>query len=327
MIPIKATKKEKIFEKSIEIGLGSTSHGIPNIIKSDRKCLKIMWLILFLLSSSVGIYLVIQSFINYFNYDVVTSVKVFKEIPTEFPTITFFILRNNRRNIPMSNLIVECKFNNFNCNFSNEIHVNKDKFGFVSYTFKSQLIYFGGSFNSLRIGVNLANISTSHLVDGLRVIIHNKTFDPNYYNGISENGFNVAPGFFYEISVKRIFSYKLGPPYNNCLKDVKSIDSFDSHLYSDCPEECDSIQYDISHSLTKLSTQKFQIDNYIFFSVYYESLQYTVIDQIEKMNIFDLISNIGGNLGLFIGISFLSFAELIELFVEIICIILGKKGN
>ena len=35
----------------------------------------------------------------------------------------------------------------------------------------------------------------------------------------------------------------------------------------------------------------------------------------------DLISNIGGNLGLFIGISFLSFAELIELLVEIIYII------
>jgi hypothetical protein len=93
----------------------------------------------------------------------------------------------------------------------------------------------------------------------------------------------------------------------------------------DCPEECDSIQHDISHSLTKLSTQKFQIDNYIFFSVYYENLQYTVIDQIEKMDIFDLISNIGGNLGLFIGISFLSFAELIELFVEIICITTSKK--
>jgi hypothetical protein len=45
------------------------------------------------------------------------------------------------------------------------------------------------------------------------------------------------------------------------------------------------------------------------------------------MDIFDLISNIGGNLGLFIGISFLSFAELIELFVEIICIILGKNGD
>jgi hypothetical protein len=47
-----------------------------------------------------------------------------------------------------------------------------------------------------------------------------------------------------------------------------------------------------------------------------------MIDQIGKMNGFDLISNIGGNLGLFIGISFLSFAELIELFIEIIYIII-----
>jgi hypothetical protein len=183
-------------------------------------------------------------------------------------------------------------------------------------------------------------------------------------------------------------------PYNNCLKDVKSIGSFDSDLYRfmiqstnysykqtdclnycagrelysylnmtnkidrwenilaeypqyyetlqliysdtlnkgmydfclDCPEECDSIQYDISHSFTKLSTQNkvfknLQIENYVSFAVFYESLQYTVIDQMAQMNVFDLISNIGGNLGLFIGISFLSFAELIELFVEIICII------
>ena len=28
------SKKEKVIEKSIEIGLGSTSHGIPNILKS-----------------------------------------------------------------------------------------------------------------------------------------------------------------------------------------------------------------------------------------------------------------------------------------------------
>ena len=44
------------------------------------------------------------------------------------------------------------------------------------------------------------------------------------------------------------------------------------------------------------------------------------------MDIFDLISNIGGNLGLFIGISFLSFAEIIELFLETIHILLEKKS-
>jgi len=342
-----------------------------------------MWLVFFLLSSSAGIFTIIQSFINYFNFDVVTSIKVINEMPLEFPTITFFILRNNRVNISLNDLIAECTFNTFICDIPKDININKDKFGYISYTFKSQPTYLGGSLNSLRIGVNLANISFNNTtkLDGLRIIIHNKTFDSNYYMGFSDNGFNVAPGFFYEISVNRIFSYKLGLPYNNCLKDVKSIDSFDSHLYRymiqstnysyrqkdclmhcagrelynylnitnktdrweniiaeypyyydtikilylkvlkkgiyetcfDCPEECDSIQYDVSHSITKLSIQN---ENIVSFTVYYENLQYTVIDQIAQMNVFDLISNIGGNLGLFIGISFLSFAELIELLVD-----------
>jgi hypothetical protein len=46
------------------------------------------------------------------------------------------------------------------------------------------------------------------------------------------------------------------------------------------------------------------------------------IDSFES----DLISNLGDNFGLFIGISFLSFAEFIELFIEII-LILFKRNN
>ena len=40
-----------------------------------------------------------------------------------------------------------------------------------------------------------------------------------------------------------------------------------------------------------------------FFSiyVYYEDLDYTLIEQIPKIQIFDLISNVGGLFGLFLG--------------------------
>ena len=47
-------------------------------------------------------------------------------------------------------------------------------------------------------------------------------------------------------------------------------------------------------------------NNIVSFNVFYSILDYTVIDQIPKMSVLDLISNIGGNLGLFISISFLS---------------------
>jgi len=45
------------------------------------------------------------------------------------------------------------------------------------------------------------------------------------------------------------------------------------------------------------------------------------------MDEWDLISNIGGNLGLFIGISFLNLVELIELIIEIIIISVQKKSS
>ena len=76
---------------------------------------------------------------------------------------------------------------------------------------------------------------------------------------------------------------------------------------------------------------KYINNNIVSFNVFYSILDYTVIDQIPKMSVLDLISNIGGNLGLFISISFLSFAEIIELLVEIIYIFVytnrSNKGD
>jgi hypothetical protein len=93
--------------------------------------------------------------------------------------------------------------------------------------------------------------------------------------------------------------------------------------YSECPEECDTIKYETSHTFTKSSSN---INNLVAFDIFYPNLNYTVIDQIPKMDLFDFISNLGDNFGLFIGISFLSFAEFIELFIEII-LILFKRNN
>ena len=45
------------------------------------------------------------------------------------------------------------------------------------------------------------------------------------------------------------------------------------------------------------------------------------------MNVIDLISNIGSNLSLFIGISFISFAEIIEVIGEIVIILLLRKKD
>ena len=65
--------------------------------------------------------------------------------------------------------------------------------------------------------------------------------------------------------------------------------------------------------------------NLIIIYVYYKELKYTLISQQPKTEIFDLISKIGGILGLFMGISFMSLIEILEILFEIMSIIFVER--
>jgi hypothetical protein len=102
-----------------------------------------------------------------------------------------------------------------------------------------------------------------------------------------------------------------------------------------CPEECDSVTYSLSTSLSEYpeplyaqnlikssflnSTFTDIKSNYsnlkksvLAFSVYYSELKYTEIRELEKLGLVDLICAIGGTMGLFVGASLLSFVEILE---------------
>ena len=111
----------------------------------------------------------------------------------------------------------------------------------------------------------------------------------------------------------------------------------------ECPLECESVTYDFSiynsefptellynlfisdkefvkkyfKNESDISYEKFK-DRAIALNVYYPQFSYTVITELRKIPIIDLFSNIGGTLGLFLGISFLSFIEIVELIIEIL---------
>jgi hypothetical protein len=82
-------KSKKLKNKAIELVLSSTSHGLPNIFRTERTSLKIMWFILFVAALSVGIYTVFNGIIGYLNYEVVTKIDVIDESKSEFPAVTF----------------------------------------------------------------------------------------------------------------------------------------------------------------------------------------------------------------------------------------------
>jgi hypothetical protein len=109
-----------------------------------------------------------------------------------------------------------------------------------------------------------------------------------------------------------------------------------SALY--CPLECDSFTYEInkdsimtrdsgninsSHQVyyyPGFNTFENVSRTFFAFRVYYEDLKYTLIKQQPKIELFGLISNVGGTLGLFLSFSFISLLEIFEVLAELVCI-------
>ena len=81
-------KKHKIKKILIDIVLSSTSHGLPNIFKSNRLLLKIMWTFFLLVSLSYCSFSIIKSINSYYSWEYVTNIDIIQEVPTEFPAIS-----------------------------------------------------------------------------------------------------------------------------------------------------------------------------------------------------------------------------------------------
>ena len=60
------------------------------------------------------------------------------------------------------------------------------------------------------------------------------------------------------------------------------------------------------------------INNAVKFSVYYEALGYTKLEEEPKMSGEDFLGIVGGHLHLFLGMSLLSFVEIFEIVLVLI---------
>ena len=119
-------------------------------------------------------------------------------------------------------------------------------------------------------------------------------------------------------------------------------ENFKDSYSSECPLECDFIDFDYTYSSSDFDIESFFLENYyekpdesvdlksikkriVSFYVYYSQLRYTEIKETPSMSLIDLLANIGGTIGLFIGISVLSFVEIVEFLMEIIIIYFEKR--
>lgn len=393
------SRLHSIKEALFEIISTSTSHGLPNIVRSRRIFHKLLWLVSTALSCAFCAKFIYDGVSNYFDFPVVTVIETIYEQPTLFPSISICTTDRSFTDGDLSSKMVECKFNyDTDCltNPYKYFESYQDSDYKLCYRFNSgknsplQSSTIGGMDDSL-----ITQISTS---TGLAIWVHNASSPPrrqfmNNHNG--EINFASA-GFTTHLVIEKTFDTKLGEPFNSCLKNVDDFTqnktiinymknnnetynrenclelcfeliylsnnecnctnialgkvwdncftgSFGLNVNNDCimntkkifykksisdlcsnycPIECDSVTYTVS---AKSVSENFKNISRIF--VYYRSLKYTAISQQQSIYLSDLVSNIGGILGLFIGISFLSFIEIIEFLVECLFILFEGEKN
>ena len=87
-----------------------------------------------------------------------------------------------------------------------------------------------------------------------------------------------------------------------------------------CPVECNSFDLSISEFSFKLPDGEFP-EHYAELNIFYETFFYTLISQTPKISEDALWGTIGGHVGLFVGATFLSLGEIIDLFLGIVRIL------
>ena len=103
----------------------------------------------------------------------------------------------------------------------------------------------------------------------------------------------------------------------NYLKNCRDDSDFSNDLAGceqECPTECDTNIYSLVPTVEEVFRNK---TSFVFMLGDFSSLEIT---QIPKFTSFNLVSTIGGTLGLFVGIRFLSIVEVVELFMDILVV-------
>lgn len=155
------------------------------------------------------------------------------------------------------------------------------------------------------------------------------------------------------------FFQKLNLEDNLCLDNEKlkcALDAVTSFYNNDvekscsqyCPLECNSQKFQISTSYAQFPIDQYarelmnnsliksrylnksitieNIKNSVLaLNIYYDDLSYVIISEQPALIFTDLLSTIGGIGGLFIGISFLSFVEIIEISFEIFNVLFSTR--
>jgi hypothetical protein len=383
----------------------SSLPGLYLLVKSKHFLIRFIWLITVIISIGICIKCITNLTVDYYNYEVITNIKYYNELESQFPAISFCIITNKINDkIPLLNeIILFCTFNLNNCTLDQfELYVFKSP-DTIEYCYR-----FNSGKNYLNQIIKIQNSSRFDPASGLLICFNLKGISPydilehkpykmsvHIQNATTifrrDQAYNLATGLqitsgIHNIQIEREFIQKLPFPYNQCVKQdtkenisnlfqyfiennktylqkdcidlcieeyminncsckqasigsisiclndslilkcienlndnfIYKIEEIPKYCFEKCPYECDYINYRLQQTYLGQYTDNERKNDLILLDIYYPKLIYTLVDQINKIDKFQLVANIGGIFGLFIGINFFTLVEIIEILLQII---------
>ncbi len=242
------SKSQRIKNRVKEMILDSTSHGLPHFFRTDKKCLKTMWLSFFIVCIVISIYLITKDINQYLEYEVVTQIDIINEYPMQFPTISFQFDRGDlKANYSIEENIINLIYSNSRRkNISDEFEkLNSDSFGNYykfnsgknmlnqSVPFKIQTTSGESAGLDIEIFIGRPNEfifpfdSLGFHISYFAIYVHNNTI--NSIESI-DNPIKLSPGFKTDLIISKVYTDRLPLPYNDCIDDLNELKTYDSLL-------------------------------------------------------------------------------------------------
>jgi hypothetical protein len=229
----------------------SSIHGIPNMTRNSYYWIKLMWLFFFLVSLGSCCWFIADVMAEYQENKVNSKIVVVNENKLIFPVVSicnsnFFKgkMSINRKEINIFSInesIIECRFNQIECNVGQDFEYFYDvNFG-NCYRFNSGKNLFGesvekkytiqsGILNGLDLEVFVGESKENGIANkenGLAFFINDGTFDSTS----SREGVKISPGFSTNVILKKHKISRKSSPYSDCMSDLTSKDSYGSECY------------------------------------------------------------------------------------------------
>ncbi len=222
---------------------------------------------------------------------------------------------------------------------SNPFKEQKNVFKFSSHVKEAELKITKSIFNKQKKPYS----DCDFIEDEYGNFVYPFSFDSKYYHKIKSAG--------YEYSQSMCISFcQLDNFGRNCSFGISSIkspknlnficdDFVDSLTYTDyfenesvdkecakwCPLECRTEQFELSLTRNEQRNMSDYGDDKILLNLFFDSVSYFDYEESPSISVYNLISNIGGAIGLLLGMSLLSIFEILEMVILSIYLIIRHK--